>query len=141
MLLLHMLKTQEYLTSPLFNDEEASILFSLRSRYVDCKINFKNKYKEDDLLCPLCMKEDDDQKHMLNCEVLNTHFSSSDVVDDKIVYEDIFDVAKKQKRVTGIFKALIEIRKQLEANPSTSSQMLRNSEDLLHCIDYCSSGK
>ena len=136
------LKTQEYLTSPLFNDEEASILFSLRSRYVDCKLNFRNKYKEEDLLCPWCMKEDDDQKHMLNCEVLNTHFSSSDVVDDKIMYEDIFDVAKKQKRVTGIFKALIEIRKkQLEANPSTSSQMLRNSEDLLNCIDYCSSGK
>ena len=87
------------------------------------------------------MKADDDQKHMLKCTVINTHFKSSELVDCKVVYEDIFDVVKKQKRVTVIFKSLIEIRKRIEANPSTSNQMLRNSVDLLDCIDYCSFGK
>ena len=57
------LETQRYLTSPIFSNEDVA----LRSRALNCKANFKNKYKETDTLCPLCSREEDTQQHMMVC--------------------------------------------------------------------------
>ena len=57
------LETQRYLTSPIFSNEDVA----LRSRALNCKANFKNKYKENDTLCPLCPREEDTQQHMMVC--------------------------------------------------------------------------
>ena len=59
------LETQSYLISPLFSNNSVNLLFPLRSRTVDCKLNFKNRYKEMDVLCPLCVDSEDSQQHML----------------------------------------------------------------------------
>ena len=64
------LETQKYLLSPLFSNEEVNQLHALRSRMTDCKVNFKNRYREDDLLCNLCSTENQDQKHLLKCTVI-----------------------------------------------------------------------
>jgi hypothetical protein len=45
------LKIQEYLTNSIFSDEEVNLSFALRSRYVECRANFKSKYREDDIQC------------------------------------------------------------------------------------------
>jgi transcriptional/translational regulatory protein YebC/TACO1 len=55
------LETQRYLTSPLSSNEDVSFLFSLRSRFIDCKANFKNQYKDTNILCPVCKDKDDTQ--------------------------------------------------------------------------------
>ena len=40
------------------------------TRMVECKDNFKNRYKDTDLLCPLCLVANDTQQHPLDCKVL-----------------------------------------------------------------------
>ena len=45
------LEVQEYMISPLFTDEEVNLLYAIRSRALNCKMNFKNRYRNDDLLC------------------------------------------------------------------------------------------
>ena len=64
------------------------------------------------------------------------------------MYEDIFNNIQKQKEATELFKDLIDIRLKLkeeyqanQLDPCTSAEVLRNSNDLLYCIDNYSSGK
>ena len=136
------LKTQEYLTSALFSNEETQLLYSLRSRSLDCRENFKSKYS-DDFLCQLCGKQNDSQQHILICETINAQVVSSQIANSKVVYEDIFKDYRKQKEAVVFFTELITIRSNLliqTQNPSTSGEVLRISNDL-HCIDYYSFGK
>ena len=56
------LKVQEYITSPIFTNEETNLLYALPSRSVNVKINFRNKF-QNNLLCPLCQLKDDNQAH------------------------------------------------------------------------------
>ena len=133
--------------SPIFSDEEVNTLHSLRSRSVDCKANLKNMYKDDDMLCKLCKAEYCDQKHILECRALLNTFKTEDISKNKVVYEDIFhDDVTKQKEVTALFCALLEIRKNKlqdllqEQNPSTSDGELRRSDMLQPCIIYSSLG-
>ena len=143
------LETQTYLTSPLFSNEDVNTLFSLRSRLVDCKSNFKNRYKENDILCPLCRLEEDSQQHMLACREITSRIQSKKISSSKIVYEDIFKDHMKQKGATVLFKEILEIRKQLQEadnqlnqlGPCTTSEVQLNSSDLLGCIDDYFSGK
>ena len=53
------LKTQIYVTSPLFSNAEVNKLHALRSRSTDCKENFKQKYLHSNTLCSLCQVESD----------------------------------------------------------------------------------
>ena len=142
------LQRQVYLTSPLFSNTDVNILFSLRSRMVECKSNFKNNYRDNNLLCPFCSEEDDSQQHMLERKILGENLKTNSIARKKIVYGDLFKNVEKQKGVTQLFKEIIEIRKELEedlqcnlVDPSTSVGVLRNSSDLLNCIDDYSSGK
>ena len=141
------LEIQNYMTSPLFSDEEVNILHALRSRAIDCKDNYKNMYKQDDLLCSLCRMQNCDQKHILECKVLLDIFKTEEMSNHNIVYEDIFhEDVSKQKAVTALFKALIELRSKMlqdlqsQQSPSTSTVVLRRS-DILPCIMNSSFGK
>ena len=143
------LETQSYLTSPLFSNEDVNILFSLRSRSVECKSNFKNRYKEEDILCPFCRIGEDSQQHMLVCKEITARIQSKNICSSQIVYEDIFKDHLKQKGATVLFHQILEIRKQLQEadnqlnqlGPCTTSEVQSNSSDLLSCIDDYSSGK
>ena len=141
------LKVQGYMISPIFSDKEVNTLHSLRSRSVDCKANLKNMYKDDDMLCKLCKAGYCDQKHILECGDLINTLESEDITRNKIVYEDIFNNdVNKQKEVTALFCALIQIRKKKlqdllkEQSPSTSDEELRRSDILQPCIVYSSLG-
>ena len=141
------LKVQGYMISPIFSDKEVNTLHSLRSRSVDCKANLKNMYKDDDMLCKLCKAGYCDQKHILECGDLINTLESEEITRNKIVYEDIFNNdVNKQKEVTALFCALIQIRKKKlqdllkEQSPSTSDEELRRSDILQPCIVYSSLG-
>ena len=141
------LKAQTYMTSPLFSNEEVNLLHGLRSRSVNVKCNFRTRF-QNNLLCPLCEQEDDDQPHLLNCVELLNRFKDEDLVQVKSVYQDIFEDHLKQKQITHLMSRLIHIRNQLVdknlcriADPSMSDGMLENSVNLLDSIVHYSSGK
>ena len=140
-----LLKTQEYMTSPLFFNQEMILLFALRSRAIDCKINFKSRYTNDALQCSLCREEQDDQQHILRCKVLNAQLDGEEVMSGQVNYDDIFGDVHKQKVVVNLFTRLLDIRKTMTQqdtpDPSISDQMLKNSYNLQHCFVNSSSGK
>ena len=48
--------------------EERQLVFQLRSAVTDVKMNFKGMYSEFE--CEICEKENETQKHMLECKEL-----------------------------------------------------------------------
>ena len=59
---------QEYIKSSKFRCEESTVLAKLRSKTVsDIKSNIRS-FSQNDMLCPLCMKNEDTQEHCLECQ-------------------------------------------------------------------------
>ena len=107
------LEVQPYLVSPLFTNEEVDLLYSLRSRTMNCKANFRGMYK-DDLSCPTCQTGAlDQQQHILECNELSKKMLTDMLANNKVKYDDIFGSCLKQKEVTALFAKLIAIREQI----------------------------
>ena len=130
------LETQAYMKSPLFSNSEVNLLHSLRSRSVNVKCNFRNKFIND-LQCPLCKTNEDDQPHLLKCPELMKRFKSQEISDLNCEYDDIFSDHQKQKSVTHLIMELLKLREKmvdknlkLASDPSTSVQVLVNSDNL-----------
>ena len=139
------LDTQAYMISPLFSNTEVSLLFALRSKYIDCKSNFKFKYNQDNLLCQLCGVDEDSQPHILQCNILRSYIKSEDIMKEKVDYNDIFRETGKQKVIVTIFSKLLEIRRILlnqenTNNPSMSDDVLEKRYYLQPCIVNVSLG-
>ena len=135
------------MTNPIFKDEEVNLLHALRSRYINVKANFRSKY-QDNLLCPLCLLDIDDQKHILKCDVLNRKFKSKEILNGNTKYEDIFADPGKQKHITHLFNELLKIRNPLvgenlcpESAPSNATGLLEDSDNLHNSIVHCHLGK
>ena len=137
-------ETQQYMNSPLFTNDEVSLLYRIRSRALDCKMNFKSRYRNEHLLCILCSEQSDTQQHILICKALQTDLVRDEIVDNKISYADIFASPQKQKVVTTVFAKLLVIRekmmKQCQLNPSTPQGVLKSSDNLHLSSVYYSSG-
>ena len=82
------LKTQEYLVNKSFHSGDAKLLFSLRTRMVNVRNNYKNR--QGDLRCPLCEQDVDTQEHLLACEKI--HQSEPGVSYDAIFEDDREDI-------------------------------------------------
>ena len=126
---------QSYMTSALFTNQEVNLLHSLRSRSVNVKVNYKQKYLAN-LLCSLCQKESDDQEHIINCEVLKRLIKSREAVIENCVYDDIFANHHNQKRITHFFYKFLEIRNTILyeilniRDPSALAEVLRRNYNL-----------
>ena len=123
------------MTSPLFQNLEVCLLFALRSKYIDCKANFKNKYRYTHLLCDYCFESDDTQQHILQCKVLNSYLQSKEAANEKIEYNDLFKNVHKQKVIVTMFTKLLDIRNVLKnqvksTNPSILDRMLERCYNL-----------
>ena len=104
------LEIQNYLGSKQLNTTEKKLLFQLRTRMIDVKTNFRNMYS--DTVCPVCEKNEDEQKHVLECEILLSNIS--DITTQKVEYEDIFRCdMSKQTNILKIFQNLWKKRKKL----------------------------
>ena len=102
------LKIQSYLLpSNLADVRLAKFVFSLRSRMLDIKCNYKSNHSN--LCCPICKNENDDQQHLLCCEGLK----DSSVVDKLPNYEDL--LSNSFEKVIGIAHIL---KKQYETRKS-----------------------
>ena len=85
------LKTQEYLVNKSFHCGDAKLLFSLRTRMVNVRNNYKNR--QGDICCPLCDQDDDTQEHLLVCEKMHQS-------EPGVSYDAIFDDSREDIRVT-----------------------------------------
>ena len=104
-------KMQNYLKNQDINSGQAKSLFKFRSRMVDVKCNFKNKFA--DLDCPLCKISPDTQEHLLKCEKIQE--KNIEIKNNKTCeYKDIFkpDTTKMKETVELLTKAM-KIRNEL----------------------------
>ena len=133
--------------SPIFLNEEVNQLHALRAKTSNCKMNFKNSYGKDDLLCNLCYIENQDQQHMLRCNVLQRKLKSSQIAQKKIEYEDLYsNDVYKQKGIASLFLELFKIKTVIENDcsqlaPSTTDMVLVGDDNLSFGIVHPSSGK
>ena len=105
---------QAYLVSPLFTNEDVSILSNLRSHTTrGIKDNFHRMYGND-ISCPLkCWPEGappirDTQEHIMLCsklELLNPTVASG-----TLKYDDIYGNTDQQKEVVTVMKELLKSR-------------------------------
>jgi hypothetical protein len=111
------LDTQEYLTSSQFSNNEAKLLFALRSHSIrGIKANFSSAHKED-IYCPLKCEATpllDDQRHLLVCKSLCRNLSTSHLEALRTIkYEDIYGPIYRQKEAVNVFWSLLSIRDKL----------------------------
>ena len=99
------LRIQQYLINKTFHSGDARLLFSLRTRMVKVKNNYKNSYHN--LQCPLCEQHLDTQEHLLFCEKIH---QSPPVVS----YNDLFaDDCGRMKQTFDVLKYSLHIREEL----------------------------
>ena len=105
---------KKYIISGLFNTKEICLLFKIRTRMLDVKINFRNFYADNK--CRLCEIEEETQNHLLNCPELIKN--CPELYNDMIVkYEDIFsDNVKKQHRVTKLYIKVLAVWEKMTNN-------------------------
>ena len=58
-------KPKEYLLK--LKNKDAIKMLELRLQMNDVKTNFKGRYNQDDMKCPLCLLDDDTNEHQINC--------------------------------------------------------------------------
>ena len=104
------LEIQTYLEAGDHSVQEAKFLFTLRTRMLDVRTNYGDKYFLK--LCPCCQETEDTQEHLLSCYILHDEGS---VVDELPVYEDLFsEEIKKQIKITRILKKRFCLRNKKE---------------------------
>ena len=105
---------QDYLKSDSrITNNEKYLLAKLRTRMTEVKINFRGKYE--DLLCPLCTTQQDNQSHLLYCNVLIENCQElSD--NQEVEYEDIFSSKDKQIIAVKLLSKIWEVREKLMSN-------------------------
>ena len=124
------LKTQEYLKSHMFNNHEAFLLFSLRSRNSKLfKANFSYNLNQ---VCPMNGCEElDQQEHLLECD---KNYPLESRTQD-ISYSDIFSYdITKQLAATKLFSSLLE-RREVASADSTGPQCCTGLPG--ECCDHC----
>ena len=121
---------QEYLTSPIFNNESRSLLLRLRTRTVSgIKSDFKGVYT--DTTCPLGCGNPDTLQNILTCPVLISQHNTSEISRSKIYHKDIFsDDLQKQKQVTELYRQLLQIRNEISSQPVADTGPVHSSNTL-----------
>jgi hypothetical protein len=99
----------EYLHHPRFTPDIVCIIL-FRTRTFLVKNNFRNNYKNTNILCPLCQHVDDSQEHLFECPKIKETYDRNVYCE----YDDIFSQdTEKLYTVACELKELIEIRERL----------------------------
>ena len=123
------MKMQEYLSSPMFDNESRSLLLRLRTRTVSgIKCDFKGLYT--DTACPVKCGQEDTIPHLLSCIILRKYHRSKDISMIDCRHEDIYsEDVRKQKSITEIFKQLLQVRNELISQPVAITGPMHSSRD------------
>ena len=105
------LAMQDYLKPNSASIEESKFTFSVRSRMLDIRTNYRGNYAEGDTLCPVCVQEEDTQQHLLVCDDLG---DPNAVVKEVPSYEELFgDDLEKRLTISRILKQNYKNRKDI----------------------------
>ena len=105
------LELQKYLQPQNVESIQLSkFLFQARTRMLDVKCNFKNKYSGNQLECPLKCSLEDTQEHLLLCKKLDL----KQITEQLPQYEDLFsEDMNKQLKAGKILEERYKRRKKL----------------------------
>ena len=102
------LEMQKYLEENEMSIHECKFLFSLRSRMIDVKTNYREKHS--DTMCPCCEETEDSQQHLLSCSKIE---SDGEIVSSVPDYQDLFGSnLSKQVNMSRILKNRFGKRKK-----------------------------
>ena len=104
-------ETQGYLqpNKEYLSIHEAKFIFLLRTRMLDVKANFENKYR--DKSCPNCETSEDTQTHLLECAKL---IDGTTMTNSIPVYSDLFgDNLEKMLKISRLIENNFKKRKNL----------------------------
>ena len=77
---------------------------------LECRSNFSNQYKSDNLQCPLKCSAEDSQEHLLHCDKIDFTCLTDDIPE----HSDLFaEDVEKQLKVAAILKDRLMKRKKL----------------------------
>ena len=97
---------------PRFTPDIANLLFRFRTRTYLVKNNFRNHYKNNDILCPLCHQENDDQEHLLSCVKIKEAYSENIDLTTMDIFsgdvDELYATARTLKVIDRIRTDLIE---------------------------------
>ena len=112
------LELKNYLMPGKISIQQAKEIFLLKSRMLETKDNFPNKFK--DKFCPIC--EDgivDSQAHVMNCPAI----LSKSIVQTDLNYDNLFqDDVLKQIQVSSVIMENFKRRKEIIKKKETSPQ-------------------
>ena len=88
------LRIQKYLQAnqTQMNKEEAQLIFKMRCRVTEVKNNMKGSYEN--LECTACGLEEENQKHILECKILNINGKY-----EEVKYEKLFNGRVSEKLI------------------------------------------
>ena len=115
------LRTQAYLKSALFSNDDVKLVFALRTRTAEqFKANFPNKY-QGRTACPLQCKDEngdvvaDTQQHLLSCDVSKSADIDVQRKKESANYEHLFsDNLKNMKDCISLYKELLRMKENHE---------------------------
>ena len=98
-----------YLLDDRFSKQERELLFSLRSRTILVKENFKNANYNNDMLCELCKLFPCTQSHITECPQLRTQIVVDKIlkISETFIYSDV----DQQLVYVKMFNKFCELRK------------------------------
>ena len=99
------IKRERYMD--ILQQERVRVLFKVRTQMISVRNNFKNKYE--DLMCPRCKKEIDDEKHLFTkCEKLADTQNKYNINDPNKVFNEGLSKERMIKIAKFIDKTEIE---------------------------------
>jgi hypothetical protein len=105
------LKIQKYLqpNKEMMNKEVSQLIFKLRCRVTETKVNLKGKY--DNLECGACHNEEETQEHILVCAEINKNRKLEDIKYAKLFNGTVNEKVKIAQRFKENFKILENMKK------------------------------
>ena len=101
---------QVYLRNESLKIQDKMLLFRLRNRLIDVKMNFKGKYRND-IQCRLCKKEEESQIHLTQCEMILSDFHVQKALEG-YSYADTFSKnVKVQAHMIYVWHKILKIFK------------------------------
>ena len=99
--------------------QECKFMFALRSRMVDVRANYREKYFV--AICPSCKLEEENQEHLLTCINLQTRGTMATTTP---VYYDLFcNNLSKQVKISRILRAQFKLRNKKNNHQSGPSDL------------------
>ena len=104
-------QTANYLTDYRLSRKQQQLLFRLRSRTLNVKMNFSNQHEN--LLCSTCKLFPETQAHLLQCPQIVKNMKTVVMDHSKLSEEDIYGSLENQIQITHIYEEILEIRDKL----------------------------